>query len=510
MHDLKKLRLNKGVALAIGGACMAAPFLLFFIPLFLDAAEILGDFCYRGGDFPLLLIWVQNAQSFDTLSGQYSRLGFHHPGPLMAYFYAAWTVLLGEQTPSYRGIELAQLSVNALLTGVSMWALYRISNKFWAPILLLVFCLISFQATKIAVLHDPWAPSVLLTPTLCFISATVLVLSGRLAFVLPWTISAMILMSSHLGTLPLVSGLAVLGLVTNLYNKEKVIMGAGAKISLVLSGIVVLLSFSPLAVDAVLSRGGNPLKIVEYVLKPSSSLGLIPSLKIISSYAFPWFEGSVALALIMFVCLGGLLFWTKRHRYFALTLMVAMCLLIFSFAQVARPPHSYIFWFTSAFVVLLWCLIFLVLAEKLRLKRRGEIVFMIMLLPLALFISWEKQKIYTADGCLDPSDGMYEEIVAELKDEPGIIYLRQRGANFPHVANLYLRLKEEGREVCIARGAGFFLSEANACPERWPEASLKESFTGISLLSTDKLVEGTKPDFIMDDVAVLVYGQPRP
>jgi len=484
--------------------CVFLPVLVFFAPLLKDAFSLVGTPCFRTGDFPLILIWVQNAQGFDSLSGQYSRLGFHHPGPLMAYLYVAGSSLLGEEIPTYRGIEFVQLFMNALLMGISLGAVFRISKHLWAPTILLFVSIMFFQLSKLSVLHDPWAPSVIMVPTLCIMLSTALIASRHFQYFLPWALSAAILLSSHLGTLPLVAGLGMFTALSLWLQKKEIKFAALPKTVLLLSVAFLTSTTVPVVIDLLNNEGGNLQRIFNYLVSPSSSkIGLASSLTVISQYIFPGLNEEYLLSIFVFIFISGCALFIKKHRNLSTTLLVSFLLFVFSFAQVTGAAHPYIFWFFASFAALFWFFVLLLILELIpRGKTLHVGLFSLCLLSLAAL--WVKQEEFSADGCLIPDAKGYEQAIRQAGSKDSLIYLRQRGNHFPDLANLYLKLREDGRKVCIARGAIFFLDKSNACPSSWREAHTEESFIGYTIYSRERMPDGVLPDLLIDDIAIVI------
>jgi hypothetical protein len=81
------------------------------------------------GDFAANAILIQRAAHFHQLVGEYSRVGFNHPGPAFLYVEAAGQTLfysLLHLVPSaYDGQLMATFVLNAVVVGLVVWIVYR-------------------------------------------------------------------------------------------------------------------------------------------------------------------------------------------------------------------------------------------------------------------------------------------------------------------------------------------------------------------------------------------------
>src|SRR6266487_3878520 len=76
------------------------------------------------GDFAANALQIRNAKSFQELYGNYSRWGFHHPGPAFFYLYAAGEFLLRDVLRAVPSPFNAHLLVGVLIqTGFFAWTL---------------------------------------------------------------------------------------------------------------------------------------------------------------------------------------------------------------------------------------------------------------------------------------------------------------------------------------------------------------------------------------------------
>lgn len=165
--------------------------------------------CEKGADHELMGIAVELASEGNALTGPYSRFGFRHPGPVMAYYYAAWEALLtslnSDITPMGSHL-IGQVALNLFWIGLAIWWMWSLSPRARSlsplaiPVILLVW-----SNTGRPFLHDYWNPSVTMGAMLGLICSLSLV-GGGSSGALPFAVGAsVVLVHSHVGTIPLVA-----------------------------------------------------------------------------------------------------------------------------------------------------------------------------------------------------------------------------------------------------------------------------------------------------------------
>src|ERR1700686_2137372 len=123
----------------------------FFVIWFCIAALLIGSHLgfyfkqpyYEGGDFAANALQIRKAKVFHELYGNYSRWGFHHPGPAFFYAYAAGEVVLFDALKVVPSPFNAHLLIGVLLQSLFFaWAVAIVSKHVRRPLLvplLLIF-----------------------------------------------------------------------------------------------------------------------------------------------------------------------------------------------------------------------------------------------------------------------------------------------------------------------------------------------------------------------------------
>jgi hypothetical protein len=173
---------------AASAGSLARTFLLVFIPvavvlLLAGRVTYFGPAIYETSDYAANSLQIANAERFAELLGNYSRFGFHHPGPAFFYVYAVGEILFRN------ALHLSAAPFNAyLLAGVLLQASFFSAGLAIISLMLPrgrgVFLV---AACGIAAIHfglaqgpefSIWPPYVLVMPFVCFLAAAAAVASG--------------------------------------------------------------------------------------------------------------------------------------------------------------------------------------------------------------------------------------------------------------------------------------------------------------------------------------------
>lgn len=160
---------------------------------------------YEGGDLAANALQIRNAKAFKELYGNYSRFGFHHPGPAFVYVYAAAERLLFDllkvvPTP-FSAHSLAGVLLQLGFFTSSVWIVAkRIQRPLVLPLLLLFgafyFGIVNHFNNNSA-FQSIWPPHVLLMPFLCLLVAAASLATGETKELVPLVISGSFLVHGH-------------------------------------------------------------------------------------------------------------------------------------------------------------------------------------------------------------------------------------------------------------------------------------------------------------------------
>ena len=157
------------------------------------------------GDFAANSLQIRNAKFLREIYGNYSRWGFHHPGPAFFYAYAAGELVLYDILHVVRSPIAAHQLVGVLIqTGFFVWTLRivkkHVASRVIVPVLLFLgalhFGAVNYYFSSSA-FQSIWPPNVLLFPFLCFTVACASVASGSVAEVVATMLSGCLLVHGH-------------------------------------------------------------------------------------------------------------------------------------------------------------------------------------------------------------------------------------------------------------------------------------------------------------------------
>jgi hypothetical protein len=224
-----------------------------------------GRVVYERGDFAANSIITADAKHFELLVGNYSRLGFHHPGPAFFYVQAfgEWLFhdLLGVVPTPWNGQWLALLALNSVLLALSLaivhsWTASRAATALCGAAGILYF------ATQPAILASAWMPNLYVAPFLLLLTAAASVAAGRVAHLPLLALAGGLLVHGHVSFLlfaPILAGAAV---AASLWTGRPAWREARAA---VIGAVAVLAVFAlPIALNLLLHWPGEFARYVEY------------------------------------------------------------------------------------------------------------------------------------------------------------------------------------------------------------------------------------------------------
>ena len=180
---------------------------------------------YEEGDAAANSILVANAKQFSQLVGNYSRIGFHHPGPGFLYIHALGEWLLYDVTgvvPSpWNGQAVAVLVLNAALVALAVTIVCRwlspVRAPMWARAAVAGTALV-FLGSHNDLITSTWPPFEYFAPYLLLLAAGASVAAGGLRDLWAVVFAAGLLIHGHAEFLFLATLLASVGIVAPLWR----------------------------------------------------------------------------------------------------------------------------------------------------------------------------------------------------------------------------------------------------------------------------------------------------
>ncbi|HEX5255766.1 MAG TPA: hypothetical protein VFW69_18185, partial [Mycobacterium sp.] len=199
---------------------------------------------YEAGDPAANSILTLQAKHFALLTGHYSRVGFHHPGPAFFYVQAGGEWLLHDLArvvpAAYNGQAIAIMALNATLIALALTILYTWVRSV-AAVLTAAGITLIFLAEHPQLVCSTWMPHVCFAPFLLYLFAVASVAAGRPRHLWIMVLAGGLLVHGHAEFLVLVPLLALAALVPQrrqLLTQRRELLIASAVLALFLLPIV--------------------------------------------------------------------------------------------------------------------------------------------------------------------------------------------------------------------------------------------------------------------------------
>lgn len=244
-------------ARAIFAACGGALFIL----LLLRNTDLFTQAIYEAGDPASNSMLTIQAKHFDLLTGHYSRVGFHHPGPAYFYLQAFGEWLLHDVThlvpAPYNGQAMTIMALNATLLGLALTILYTWVRS--VPAVLTAFgVLLIFLAKHTQLVCSTWIPHACFAPFLLYLFAVASVAAGRLRHLWIMVLAGGLLVHGHAEFLALVPLLALAALLPQRRNL------LAHRRDLLIAAVVLVVFLLPIVLNEMLHWPGEIAKYISY------------------------------------------------------------------------------------------------------------------------------------------------------------------------------------------------------------------------------------------------------
>jgi hypothetical protein len=231
---------------------------------------------YEDSDFAANTIAVLQAKHFQLLTGNYSRLGFYHPGPAFLYV-EAWGEWLFHDvahlvpTP-WNGQLLAILLLNAALLATAVSVFARDGGTVVAAA-----CLgtaLAFIVLHPLTVNSNWFPYVYFTPTLLLLVSAAAVAAGRTTSVPLLCLAAGLCINGHAEFLffaPIVVLAALAGLFAPHWRNPRLLFRASRRHWLAALAITLVMAL-PFALNTIINWPGQLPKYFDYGAQANGNL----------------------------------------------------------------------------------------------------------------------------------------------------------------------------------------------------------------------------------------------
>jgi hypothetical protein len=295
------------------------------------------------GDFAANAILIDKARHFQLLVGNYSRVGFNHPGPAFLYGQA-WSELLFRDLlhvfpEPYNAQAFGMLVLNAALFGTVTYLLHRHTRSIVASVVATAMFVL-FVASMPATVVQPWMPYLYIAPFLLFVVASSSVLAGRVRSFPLFVLGGGLLVHGHVSFVAFVGLIGTVVIVTELVRHRHA-LGLYAREHvrpLATAAAILALFLLPIVVNLVLHWPGELVKYYDYAqANQANHHGLRESVRFVASY---W-PGSGAAAVVLggAALIAGVVLTrlnpNARIRAFCFSLQVTSGLATIAFVQYA-------------------------------------------------------------------------------------------------------------------------------------------------------------------------------
>lgn len=195
------------LAHAVAASLLVALAVLVFNPHHVFPPDLRGD-----GDISANGLLVRDAADLALGHGPYSRLGFHHPGPVTFYGLAAVAPLMpGIASPLGRE-RAAMLAFNTLALGAALLLAVRLGGRLldaWLAAACLCVTVLPIATTGHHPLLDYWGPLVVILPAFVLVAAAGPLLRGAWSLWPVFCAAGLVVVHNHIANLVVAGPLAL-------------------------------------------------------------------------------------------------------------------------------------------------------------------------------------------------------------------------------------------------------------------------------------------------------------
>jgi hypothetical protein len=360
-------------------AVAAVSFVVLVAVLVARNAFLFSNRYYEVGDQGANSILIEQARHFKLLVGNYSRLGFNHPGPAYLYVQAwgeeLWYDLLHAVPTPWNGQMLAVYALYSVFVALAVAVVYGWTRSVAAAAACLA-AIAAFAAIHPMILSSDWMPYLYVLTYALFILASASVAAGAARDVWIFALAGWFLIHGHAAYLFFVPGMTVVVLAVLCWPRRRRIIAAlrtapGTSLRAFLgryrrawipAAVISVLFLLPIVINLALHWPGSFGKYFSY--GSSSQAGGHSFGAVIKYVLWFWWPGSTAPAarfvvlipVLSYVIATALAWWCTGGavRRFLLTLLgvnVVSSVLFVAYAAVGvdnldRNGHyiGYFFW----------------------------------------------------------------------------------------------------------------------------------------------------------------------
>jgi len=271
---------------------------------------------YEAGDFAANSVLIQHAKDFSLWMGNYSRVGFNHPGPAILYVLAAGEVVFHDwlhlvEFP-FAGQVMAVAFYNAFWITLAFVAFHRLTQSIPIALASLSVLLLMLGLMDYSFFNGIWMPHLYLFPFVIALMAIARVIDGKVDSLQALAVSSGFLINGHVSFVGVLGVMLIVALAGNYLifkgraQTGRVIVSPSFlvrhKIPLGLSCLTLFLFFIPLVIRTITDFPG-PVHDYASFSGGHTANSLSDSAAFVASY---W---GGAIWAVLALCLSALAWW---------------------------------------------------------------------------------------------------------------------------------------------------------------------------------------------------------
>lgn len=174
---------------------------------------------HEAGDFAANSVLIQSAKSFSLWVGNYSRVGFNHPGPAILYVLAAGEVVFHDWLHlvdyPFAGQVMAVAFYNAFWITLAFVGFYRLTQSTFIALAALSVLLLVLGLTDYSFFNGIWMPHMYLFPFVVALMAIGRVIDGKTDSLQALAISSGFLINGHVSFVGVLGVMLIAAIVGN-------------------------------------------------------------------------------------------------------------------------------------------------------------------------------------------------------------------------------------------------------------------------------------------------------
>lgn len=326
---------------------------------------------YVTSDAAIFATRVLDAPGDLPLVGVYSRFGWYHPGPALAWWFLFPSWASG-------GAPAVLLATGMALKGLAAVTATVLGGRRAGFV---GAALMASLATVLLITHPDsaftiWNPTVVMLGFLCFLVAAWSVADGDRWAPVVLVVAGSVCAQAHVGYLPpvvVVSGAAALVAVVGEWRRTE--PGRGWRVPLLVAGVSGVLVWAPVLYDQILGSGNLGTLITYFTGEQGDSLGVASALGVAARSYVPWgpwlggaepigLLGDLVAAPLWWLALpllalgsGALSAWLRRDRVLG-TLVTVMAVAavagVITLSSLSDVPYPYLFAWSRVVGAMIW------------------------------------------------------------------------------------------------------------------------------------------------------------